>query len=413
VAASAGGPTRHIEAQDRRVSADDADVVVVGAGPSGAATALLLARAGHRTIVCDRARFPRDKACGEGLMPSGVAVLRRLGLLDALLESGAPKLHSVTYRVLGHPPGATAAFPPPPGGGPAWGIGVRRLRFDAAMAAALRAEPRVTFLEDVRVSGLRRNGQGNVTGVLTEPSAITARLVVAADGLHSPLRAAAGWASTAAGAGRYGLAGHWRIDTRGIPGITVTLADGYEWYQAPVGREEMLVSVLGGRRTVGAIARDYARAARAALPLVEGADLVGKPLAAGLFRQRPRRIAGDGLFLVGDAAGYDDPTTGEGIAIGLLLAERLAVHLDAALAQRISPGEAAADYARDHRRLWTDRRRLTRLALMMAGHPRASRRAIARAATRPAALQALLGVNCGYWGFGRLSPRDWLSLAGI
>lgn len=387
--------------------------MVVGAGPSGAATALLLARAGHRIIVLDRARFPRDKACGEGLMPSGVAVLRRLGLLDAVLHSGAPGLHSVTYRVLGHPLSATAAFPPPPGGGPAWGLGVRRLSFDAAMAAALRVEPRVTFLEGVRASGLRRDGRGHITGVLTERSAITARLVVAADGLHSPLRAAAGWTSPAPSAGRYGLAGHWRIDTRGIPGITVSFAEGYEWYQAPVGRDELLLSVLGERRTIGAIARDYARAARAALPLVEGADLVGRPLAAGLFHQRPRRVAGDGLFLVGDAAGYDDPTTGEGIAIGLMLAERMAVHLDAALAQRIGPVEAAAAYARDHRRLWTDRRRLTRLALLMAGHPRASRRAIARAATRPAALQALLGVNCGYWGFARLSPRDWLSLAGI
>ncbi|MGA9113804.1 MAG: FAD-dependent oxidoreductase, partial [Candidatus Dormiibacterota bacterium] len=101
------------------MSADDADVVVVGAGPSGAATALLLARAGHPTIVLDRARFPRDKACGEGLMPSGVAVLRRLGLLDSLLATGAPTLHSVSYRVRGHPVTATAAFPAPPGGGPA------------------------------------------------------------------------------------------------------------------------------------------------------------------------------------------------------------------------------------------------------------------------------------------------------
>ena len=108
-----------------------------------------------------------------------------------------------------------------------------------------------------------------------------------------------------------------------------------------------------------------------------------------------------------------DPTTGEGIAVGLLLAERLAVHLDAALTGRISPGAAAVAHTSDHRRLWTDRRRLTRLALLMAGHPRVSRRAITRAATRPAALEALLGVNCGYWGFGRLSARDWLSLAGF
>jgi flavin-dependent dehydrogenase len=395
------------------VSAEDADVVVVGAGPSGAATALLLARAGHRTIVLDRSCFPRDKACGEGLMPSGVSVLRRLGLLDALLATGAPALHSVSYRVRGHPVTATAAFPAPPGGGPAWGLGVRRLRFDALAAAALRVEPGVTFVEGVRATGLTRDRRGGITGVLTERSAVTARAVVAADGLHSPMRRAAGWTSPAAGGGRYGLAGHWRVDTRAIPGITVTFARGHEWYQAPVGGDELLVSVLGDRATVGAIARDYAGAVRSALPELAGADLAVAPLAAGLFRQRPRRVAGDSLFLVGDAAGYDDPTTGEGIAIGLLAAGRLVLHLDAALAGRVSPAAAAAAYALEHRRLWRDRRRLTRLAMLMARHAGVSRRAITRAAARPAALQALLGVNCGYWGFRRLSPRDWLSLTGI
>jgi len=389
------------------------DVVVVGAGPSGAATALLLARAGHRTVVLDRAHFPRDKACGEGLMPSGVAVLRRLGLLDAVLATGAPRLHSVTYRVAGNPSTATAAFPTPPGGGPAWGLGVRRLHSDAVAAAALRIEPRVSFAEGVRATGLRRDGRGAITGVLTEDSAISARAVVAADGLHSAMRAAAGWTSPATAPGRYGLAGHWRVDTRATPGITVTFARGHEWYQAPVGPDELLVSVLGDRATVGAIARDYAGAARAALPALAEAEPAGEPLAAGLFRQRPRRVAGDGLFLVGDAAGYDDPTTGEGIAIGLLAAERLALHLDSALGGRISPAAAATAYALDDGRLRRDRRRLTGLALLMARHPGVSRRAIARAAARPTALQALLGVNCGYWGFGRLSPRDWLSLAGI
>ena len=65
--------------------------VVVGAGPSGAATALVLSRAGHSVTVLDRAHFPRDKPCGEALMPPGVDVLRRLGLLDGVLTTQAPR----------------------------------------------------------------------------------------------------------------------------------------------------------------------------------------------------------------------------------------------------------------------------------------------------------------------------------
>ena len=396
------------------MATDHTDALVVGAGPSGAATALLLARAGHQTVVIDRSRFPRDKPCGEGLMPSGVAALRRLGLLDRVLATGAPRLRSVTYR-MARPPAAevTAAFPPPPAGEDRWGLGVRRLRLDEALAQALREEPRVRLIEGLRAERLLRGRAGRITGVLAEGSALTARVVVAADGLHSSLRAAAGWTAPTPRLRRYGLAGHWRVDTGAIGGITVSFAEGHEWYQAPVGPDELLVSVLGSRRRIGAIAGGYAGAARSALPALEGAALLGRPLAAGLFHQRPRRIAGDGLFLVGDAAGYDDPTTGEGIAVGLLMAERIAAHLHALLSQRVSPAEAADAYSRDHRRLWADRRRLTRLALELAAHPAAARRAVAALARRPPALETLLGVNCGYWGFGRLGPRDWLALTGI
>jgi flavin-dependent dehydrogenase len=395
------------------VAGADSDVVVVGAGPAGAATALLLARSGHRVTVVDRGRFPRDKACGEGLMPSGVGALRRLGVLDTVLTSGAPLLRTVTYR-MAEPggPSATAPFPTPPGGVQEWGLGVRRLRFDAVLAGALRDEPGVRFVEDACARGLHRDRCGRVIGLITEQATVEARLVVAADGLHSPMRAAAGWTTATRGGARYGLAGHWRTDTRRRTGITVSFGTGHEWYQAPVGAEELLVSVLGDRRRIGAIGRDYPMAARAALPDLAGAVQLGRPLAAGLFRQRPRRIAGDGLFLVGDAAGYDDPTTGEGIAVALLMAELLAAQIHSLLRGDTSPGAAAAAYTRAHRRLWRDRRRLTRLALAMAAHPRTSRRALGRLEGHPQTLEALLGINCGYWGFGRLSPRDWLRLAG-
>ncbi len=389
-----------------------AGAVVVGAGPSGAATALALSRAGHSVTVLDSARFPRDKACGEGLMPPGVACLRRLRVLDDVLAVGAPRIQGVSYTHGGGTPAAYAPFPVPPGGGERWGLGVRRTLFDSVLVEALRRAPRVTLLEGVRATGLLHSASGLVGGVTTEQGEVPAAVVVAADGLHSPMRAAAGWTGPARAAGRYGLAGHWKLDVRELDRITVTFAQRQEWYQCPVGAELLLVSTLADRSRIGATARNYVAAARAALPALRGAEPVGGVLAAGQFRQRPRTVAAGGMFLVGDAAGYDDPTTGEGIGIGLMLGERLGLHLAALLSGDVDATTAQARYRRDHAALHRNRRRVTALALVMARHPGLSRRAVARAADRPAALGALLGVNCGYWGFGKLTVGDWISLLG-
>jgi flavin-dependent dehydrogenase len=301
----------------------------------------------------------------------------------------------------------------PPDGGEPWGLGVRRTEFDAALVDALRRDPRVTLLEGARANGLVHDGSGVVAGVTTASDTVAADVVIAADGLHSAIRAAAGLTCASTGRARYGLAGHWAVDVRELDRIQVTFADRQEWYECPVGPDLLLVSTLADRSRIGDTSRRYAAAAMAALPLLREAELVGRPLAAGLFRQRPRAVAAGGVFLVGDAAGYDDPTTGEGIGVGLLLGERLGLHLGALLSGRIDRGEAEARYHRDHAALSRDRRRVTALALLMARHPSLSRRAVARAADRPHALGALLGINCGYWGFGSLAPRDWLSLAGF
>jgi menaquinone-9 beta-reductase len=390
-----------------------AGVVVVGAGPSGAATALALGRAGHPVTVLDRAHFPRDKACGEGLMPPGVSVLRRLGVLEDVLRAQPPHLRGVMYTHPGGRPAAYASFPTPADGGEQWGLGVRRTTFDAVLVEALRRTPGIAVVEGARATDVVRDAAGVVIGVSTDAGPVVANAVVAADGLHSRLRSAVGWTGVTRGQGRYGLAGHWRLDVRRLDRITVTFAGGQEWYEAPVGPELLLVSVLGDRTAIGATARNYETAARTMLPALRDAELVAGPLAAGQFRQRPRTVAASRLFLVGDAAGYDDPTTGEGIGIGLLLGERLGVHLADLLSGEIDRATAEARYRRDHAELWRNRSRVTALALTMARHPVLARRAVARAAQRPQALEALLGINCGYWGFGKLSPRDWLTLAGF
>jgi len=391
----------------------DTDAVVVGCGPSGATAALLLARQGHRVVVIDRSRFPRDKACGEGLMPPGVAVLRRLALHEKVMATGARPLHGVAYQHSGGHPAAYAPFPSPPSGEPSAGLGIRRTTFDAVLVDALRCEPNVRLREGERVSALLKDRSNAIRGVITDSDQISAGLVVGADGLHSAVRRWAGLSIRGRGNGRYGFAGHWRLDVRDRHAITVSLCDGHEWYEAPVGPELLLVSVLTRRLRSPITARTYAAAARAGVPTLRDAELVAGPLGAAQFRQRARAVAEGGVFLVGDASGYDDPTTGEGLAIGMLLAERLAAHLGDLLSGRTSKIEAARRYRVAHADLVRERRRLTQLALLLAGSPKLSRRAIAHATTDPTTLSKLLAINCGYQTFRDLSVRDWLSLLGI
>jgi flavin-dependent dehydrogenase len=391
----------------------ETDAVVVGAGPSGALTALLLARRGHEVVLVDRARFPRDKACGEGLMPPGVAALRRAGLHESILATGARPLLGVTYRQAGSDARVHLPFPAPPDGGPSAGLGIRRTSFDAVLVEAVRREPLASVREQERTTGLLRDASGIVVGVTTTAGDIRARVVVGADGLHSQVRAWSGLRVRPRAPMRYGLAGHWRVDTRDRDAVTVTLAGSHEWYEAPVAPDLLLVSILTHRSHPAMTARTYAGAARRSVAGLAGAELVSGPLGAAHFHQRVRAVADGRVFLVGDASGYDDPTTGDGIAIGMLLAERLAEHTSDLLGGRISRDTAAARYATDHADLVRERRRLTRLALFLARSPSLTRRALARATTDPRALGRLIAINCGYQAFRDLKPGDWLSLAGI
>jgi flavin-dependent dehydrogenase len=390
----------------------ETEAVVVGAGPSGATTALLLARAGHDVVLVDRARFPRDKACGEGIMPPGVEALRRLGVHGHVIATGARPIRGVTYQLHAGGPRVDVPFPAPPDGGPPEGLGVRRTSFDDALLDAVRREPRATVREGERVTRLLRAPQG-VAGISTIAGEIRSRIVIGADGLHSQIRAWAGLRSRSQARLRYGLAGHWQVDTRGRDAVTVTLAGDHEWYEAPVGPDLLLVSILSHRSRSQVTARTYAEAARRSVAGLAGAELLSGPLGAASFHQRVRTVAEGGVFLVGDASGYDDPTTGDGIAIGMLLAERLAEHAGELLGGRISAATAERRYATDHARLIRERRRLTQLALFLARSRVLSRRTIVRATSDPRAVAKLVAINCGYQTFRDLTPRDWLSLAGI
>src|SRR5216683_1252867 len=131
----------------------DADVVVIGAGPAGATAALFAARRGRRVIVFDKQAFPRDKPCGEGLMPGGRPALRELGLEDDVVSGGAPPLNGIQFGRVEEPP---VAVPFPSHAGEQAGLGIRRITFDAQLAEALSHHSHIRFSPPSEARDIRR-----------------------------------------------------------------------------------------------------------------------------------------------------------------------------------------------------------------------------------------------------------------
>lgn len=390
----------------------DSDVAVVGGGPVGAALAMLLARGGHSVTVIEKAALPRDKPCGEGLMPSGVQVLGRLGI--DLIAEGFPAVHGVRYRLANGRSvrGDLRAGP---------GCGVRRLRFDPLLAARAAATPGVDFVAGCAALGVRMSGE--CARIDTQRGEVRVRVIIGADGLRSGVARWLGLARRPQDAGRpprHALVGHWTLEGRPIADeIVITLLAGVEVYAAPAGPRELLVAVLGPRgalRQPGLdVAGSYRTVVERAHPELAGETHAGRVWGAGPFRTWPRTVAVGRAFLVGDAAGFLDPLTGDGIAAGLAQAEALGRLLTggADLAARSEVEAAAVSYRASWARQWRRRRTVTGLALALTGSTALARRALAGVTRRPAALQAMLEVNDGTRGFGSLGPRDWAALAGF
>lgn len=349
------------------------DVVVVGGGPVGLATALEAAAAGLSVTVVEQRAGTVDKACGEGLMPGAVAGLARLGV-----DPTGTALGGIRYLAGRHE--AVAPFPSGPG------RGVRRTELHAALAhraedaGVRRYQARVS---DVRVGsgGVGSGGVVTVEGRTAEGGALSVRTrwVVAADGLHSPLRRRLGLAVPAGRAPlRYGLRRHYRLEPW-TDLVEVHWGRDAECYLTPVAGDLLGVAVLG---PAGSGFEDRLQAFPAVSRRLRSAEAVGPVLGAGPLRQRSRSVGAGRVLMVGDAAGYVDALTGEGIAVGLASARALVDCL---------VREAPQDYEQAWRRASRRYRVLTQ-ALVWAGSVRPLRAAIVPAAARaPRVFAAVVG----------------------
>jgi flavin-dependent dehydrogenase len=341
------------------------DVAVAGGGPAGATLAILLGRAGLRVDLYDARRFPREKPCGEGIMPGGVAVLERLGLRDAV---GGRVLSAVRY----HGFGLTAAAPfATPGHPEATALAQRRLRLDDALIAAARATPGVHLYEDAAVEGAALEN-GRAVGLRVGGEIRRAALVVGADGLESPVRRSLGLDLAAGRPVRSGVRMHFRL----LPGRTLAdnleifVGRGYELYAAPLPEGELLVAGLGDEGALGGSARAALERWIASWPFLRHALDGATPLTAPAGRARVSRRAragfAPGAVLLGDAARASDPLTAGGISHALATAERLAAVVPRYLAEG---DRAIARFDRDRHRLLRPHDWLTRALVQIVRRP--------------------------------------------
>jgi flavin-dependent dehydrogenase len=375
---------------------------VLGAGPAGAAAALFAARHGLRVIVVDKQDFPRDKPCGEGLMPGGRPALRELGLEDAIVSGGAPPLDGIQFGRVDAPP---VAVPFPPHDGEQAGLGIRRLTFDAQLADALGHHSLIHFSPRTEARDVRTAADRTAT-VITTTGEIRTRFVAVADGLHSGLRHRLGWTVRPRPPHRYGIVAHWVMDAPVDPWVRITFDQGLEVYEGPVADNQRMVALLCNqdrmREFGGRLESRYREIAQAIRPALRQADLVGAVSAVGPFWSRATTVADRGIFLIGDAAGFTDPITAEGVATGLRQGRAFAAALE-------SPNPEHA-YRQAHQGLTKDPRRLAALFLRLSRTPALVDRAIRNHEQAPQTLSKLLGIGFGYWGFDRITPREWIRM---
>lgn len=367
------------------------DVVVIGGGPAGLATAVALARVGSSVLVCESAAEPGLKPCGEGLLPRAFRELCSLGVRSTELVAEGRLLHGVDY-VSSSGRRASARFRE------GHGLGLRR----TALARLLRDLAERTPGVSVRQGNARlRLETTGVCRVSFDGLVLTPRLVIGADGLNSRTRKDAGLAAHRPTPLRYGVRQHFEVRPW-TDQVEVYWSCGGEAYVTPAGENSLNVAFLwqgtvnrqrGGAGLVEDLLRDFPELSRR-LGRARATDDAG---ARGPLHVKVPTPARDGLLLVGDAAGYVDAITGEGVGLAISKVSTLADLLRPALERpggqvtlaELSPYLSAA------RRVDRSHVELTRVLLWLRRSPRLMERIIAALADDAELFRHFLSANQG------------------
>jgi len=290
---------------------EQTDVLVIGGGPAGLATGIAMASQGIRTLVYERKDFPVGKVCGEGLMPTGLAFLERLGVTRFIRPEHSHYFSGIRYI---SPQGRRlqSDFAQGPG------MGIRREVLSAALQCRAKELPRLEVRTGYNACPLARTE----AGILVEAGGkeILARLLVGADGLNSGVRAWAGLQGPRPDIWRWGARQHFQIRPWN-ENVEVYWEPGIEAYVTPCAPDLVGVAFLwepkafgkadGGARLIPGLLQNF--------PELEDrlrrARSFDEACAVGPLQRKSREPLADRVMLVGDAAGYLDAITGEGLSL--------------------------------------------------------------------------------------------------
>lgn len=382
------------------------DVLVAGAGPAGSATATLLARAGHSVLVVDRAGFPRDKACSEYMSPEAVRILARLGVVETLERAGAFPLEGMKvtgpygatahgkFALAGHRPFRTT------------GLSISRRILDHELLTAAR-QAGASVQERTWVEELLYEGRG-VAGLVVrdhvgQRHCLRARLTVGADGLRSVVARQLGPRKHGTSRRIAFVAHVARVGGMG-PSAELHFREYAYMGLNQIGHEQTNVAlVVPAERAVHARGRleQFFSHTLSEFPgvreRVEAGEVVRPILTTGPFAVRSGRVIAAGALLVGDAADFFDPATGDGIYCALRGAELAAETASEALSR---PGpitvDRLVDYCRMRRRAFSGKWALERLLDYALRFPRLFDRGVSRLGRHEGMAHTVIGLAGGF-----------------
>lgn len=380
------------------------DVIVIGGGPAGSAAALYLARSGYQVALLDQASFPRDKVCGEFISPAADAILDDLGALSAIEAQSPARLAGVAVSSY-EKEGFAVEYPFLPGvKGPMTSLSLPRLILDQLMiqkvaqaGVEVKEGNKVTdfILEDGKVAGVRGRDASRTA------FAFRSRVVIDAGGRNSVSLRRFGLMKKRRGLGKIALAAHWTVKKPLKKYCYMHISRPGYTGSAPTGERQVNVvlvvdeSCLRGRDMqdfyVQTVLQNPLRRS-----LLDGGHVEEKVRSVDslAFSARPPKVGG--LLLVGDAAGFIDPFTGEGIYLSLRSAQIASGVIDAAFKRNDFSKGSLSVYERLRRGEFDKKFRLSKILQWLIYNPPLCNWVVRTLAENPDQASTLAGVIGDY-----------------